>query len=70
MMDAMRTTVTLDPDVAEAIRRLMAERSLTFKEAINTTLRRDLGVERQTQPYRAPALRLGVRPGVDLTKAL
>lgn len=35
----MRTTITLDPDVAELVRRLMAERGLTFKEAVNSAIR-------------------------------
>ncbi|MEN8114897.1 MAG: hypothetical protein ABFS21_10985 [Actinomycetota bacterium] len=39
----MRTTVALDPDVAEKLRQLMKERDITFKEAVNSTLRMGLG---------------------------
>lgn len=35
----MRTTVTLDPDCEQIVRRLMRERGLTFKEAINQAIR-------------------------------
>lgn len=35
----MRTTVTLDPDTEQLIRRRMRERGLTFKEAINDAIR-------------------------------
>ncbi len=31
----MRTTITLDPDVAALVQRAMAERGLGFKEAVN-----------------------------------
>ena len=38
----MRTTLTLDADVAERIRALAHLRQLTFKDAVNMTLRRGL----------------------------
>ena len=31
----MRTTITLDPDTDEAVRRLMRDRGLSFKQAVN-----------------------------------
>lgn len=67
----MRTTVTLDPDVAAQIRALAAERMISFKEALNSTLRAGLAA-RQTprRPYRLPTRRMGLRPGIDLTHAL
>jgi len=34
----MRTTVTLDPDSDAIVRRLMRERKLTFKEALNAAI--------------------------------
>ena len=61
----MRTTVTLEPDVAERLRQIMKERNLTFKEAVNSTLRRGLGEEARTRPYRAPSHAIGLRPGID-----
>jgi len=36
----MRTTVTLDPDVEQIVRRLMRERNIGFKEALNGVIRR------------------------------
>ena len=35
----MRTTVTLEPDVDAIVRRLMRERKLTFKQALNAAIR-------------------------------
>ena len=39
MMPTVRTTVTLDPDVDQIIRRRMRERGLSFKEALNDAIR-------------------------------
>ncbi|MEA3501875.1 MAG: hypothetical protein U9R47_03810 [Actinomycetota bacterium] len=61
----MRTTVTLEPDVAEQLRQIMKERNLTFKEAVNSTLRRGLGREVRARPYRAPSHAMGLKPGID-----
>ena len=47
----------------------MRERSLSFKDAVNLAIRRGLGSEPTTPPYRTPVRNLGV-PKVDLTKAL
>jgi hypothetical protein len=35
----MRTTVTLEPDAEAIVRRLMRERGLTFKQALNEAIR-------------------------------
>lgn len=35
----MRTTVTLDPDTESLVRRLMRERGLSFKQALNDAIR-------------------------------
>ncbi|MGC1851356.1 MAG: CopG family transcriptional regulator [Solirubrobacterales bacterium] len=67
----MRTTVTLDPDVAAKLKETARESGLSFKEVLNSTVRR--GFERgeaKPQPYRVRAQNLGVRPGVNLDKAL
>ncbi len=66
----MRTTVTLDPDVAAKVQALMRERGITFKEAINQALRVGLGQHRESSPYKVPVYDPGLMPGVDLTKAL
>jgi Arc/MetJ family transcription regulator len=66
----MRTTITLDEDVAAQLRRVMRERDLTFKDAVNATLRAGLGAPREQRGYRLPTYRMGVRPGIDLDRAL
>jgi hypothetical protein len=67
----MRTTVTLDPDIAARLHRLSSERGATFKATINATLRAGLDAEsRAMKPYREQTCSLGVQPGIDLTKAL
>ena len=68
----MRTTVTLDDDVAARLRRIARERGISFKEALNRTIRAGLGSESQAVPlpYETPSRSLRLRPGVDLTKAL
>lgn len=68
----MRTTVTLDPDVAAKLKQAARESGSSFKEVLNSTVRR--GFERAgrgAEPYRLPAPeRMEARPGVDLDKAL
>ncbi len=66
----MRTTVTLDADVAAALRALAGERGISFKEALNSSVRRGLGRDRGGDaPYRLPVRSLGLRAGVDLDRA-
>lgn len=70
----MRTTVTLDPDVAAKLKETARDRGISFKEALNGAVRR--GFERgearaKPKPYRLPpAQRMEARPGVNLVKAL
>ncbi len=59
----MRTTLTLDPDVAAKLRALSRERGIPFKEAVNSTLRRGLAPAAARQPYRLPTYSLGLRFG-------
>jgi pheromone shutdown protein TraB len=66
----VRTTVTLDDDVAARLKREARERGVSFKEALNTSVRRGLESEALSQPYRMPTRKLGVKPGVDLDRAL
>lgn len=70
-MRQMRTTVTIDPDLAAKLRRIARERGISFKEALNTMLRAGIGARADAaRPYRLRARRLGLRPGIDLDKAL
>jgi hypothetical protein len=65
----MRTTLTLDEDVAAKLRQFAARRRLSFKEAVNSVLRRGLAAQekksRSAQPFRVPVFRSRFRPGVD-----
>lgn len=66
----MRTTVSIDPDLAARLRRIARERNITFKEALNTALRAGLAHGNESRRYRIRARRMGLRPGVDLDGAL
>jgi hypothetical protein len=71
MMHHMRTTVTLDPDVEAKLRRAMRERDVSFKVAINDAVRAGLGSPTPAaRRFRMTTAPLGVRPGINLDKAL
>ncbi len=66
----MRTTLTLEPDVALKLKKRMAEQKLTLKDAINQALR--IGLEtpesKRKKPFKVEPFALGVLPGIDLDK--
>lgn len=67
----MRTTVTLDPDVAARLKAMARERGISFKEALNTAVRAGLGGGRRVaRPFKHVPQPMGLRPGVTLDKAL
>jgi hypothetical protein len=66
----MRTTVTIDDDLADHVRRLAAERGITFKDALNRSIRAGLAHQAAPRPFKTPARPMRVRRGVDVTKAL
>lgn len=66
----MRTTMTLDEDVAHDLRQLMSQRGSGFKELVNELLRRGLRATEAVEPYEAPTFNSGVLPGIDLDGAL
>ena len=67
----MRTTVTLDPDVETRLRAVMRERGASFKMTLNEALRAGLAYETPTsRRFRVRSAPLGVRPGINLDKAL
>ena len=65
----MRTTVTLDPDVAAYVRRLMRERNLTFKQALNDAVRHGFDKEQTEASPVTPRFAMGT-PTVSLDGAL
>ena len=67
----MRTTVTLEPDVDLLVKRLMRERDLSFKQAINQAIRDGLtSPAGEREPFRTKTYDMGLKPGVNLDKAL
>jgi hypothetical protein len=65
----MRTTVTIDEDVATKLQAEMRrQRSGNFKQILNDVLRRGLLVRRElaaAKPFRVRARRMGKMPGVN-----
>ena len=56
----MRTTVTLDDDLAVRLEQTRAERGMTFKDALNEAVR--LGLSALTDPASAEPQMLNTRP--------
>lgn len=68
----MRTTVTLDADVAAKLKEEARRQKTSFKEVLNSSVRRGLqaGSPEAAKPYRLQPRPLQVRHGVDLDRAL
>lgn len=67
----MRTTLTLDTDLWMRLKELAEERSVSFKEILNSTLRAGLAAAPPAvRPFKVRARPMGVRPGIDLNRAL
>jgi len=66
----MRTTVTLDDDLAAALKRRAHERDLPFKQVLNEAIRAGLNGPVERRRYRMKPGRLRLRPEIDYTKAL
>jgi hypothetical protein len=67
----MRTTLTIDDDLAGLLKRRARELGLPFKDVVNRTLRAGLGEEAKPRRHAAPKTiphRFGFRPGIDLDK--
>lgn len=61
----MRTTVTLDEDVAAEIRRLSRTEGIGISEALNRLARAGAAAPRPASRYRARSAELGLRLSVD-----
>lgn len=65
----MRTTVTLDDDTLALIKRRMAERGTSFKEALNDAIREGAAQRATPAAFVTRTADLGV-PSVNLDRAL
>lgn len=63
----VRTTLTLDPDIAERLRQEAALGKRPFKAIVNQALRKGLGLEpaKPSEPYRIQAHSSAFLPGID-----
>ena len=66
----MRTTLTLDDDVADSLKEQARLLNVPFKRIVNDALRRGIspGVQEDRPVFRITPLSGGFRPGVDLLK--
>lgn len=67
----MRTTLTLDDDLAGLLKRRAQELGVPFKEAVNRTIRAGLGEAAKPARGMVPKTvphSFGFRPGIDLDK--
>ena len=66
----MRTTLTIEPDVAERLRQETARGQRSLKQVVNETLRIGLGLKRKPskRPYKVKAHNSPYRPGIDRAK--
>lgn len=65
----MRTTLTIDDDVAAKLRHEMAKSQRSLKEVVNIFLRRGLQAPRDedlASPFTVKARPMGLRSGFDL----
>lgn len=70
-MLAMRTTLTIDDDLAALLKQRAREMGVPFKEAVNRTIRAGLGDTARPRRGAAPKTvphSFGFKPGVDLDK--
>ena len=67
----MRTTLTLDEDVAKRLEQEVKRRGGTFKSVVNEALRSGLalsGKPRRLSPFKVKPRPLGLKPGIDPDK--
>ncbi|MCU0726648.1 MAG: ribbon-helix-helix domain-containing protein [Planctomycetes bacterium] len=68
----MRTTLTLDDDLAARLRELAQRRGMSFRAVLNDALRRGLTAPeagaRKKRRFRVRTFRSAFRPGVDPLK--
>ena len=69
-MFLMRTTLTLDSDIAQRLRQELASGKKSFKEVVNERLRLGFGLKKAKDrpPYRVKAHSSAFLPGIDQNK--
>ena len=70
-VQAMRTTLTLEDDLAGVLKRRARELGIPFKEAVNRAIRAGLGETAASHAHPPPKTlphSFGLRPGIDLDK--
>ena len=70
-MNATRTTITLDQDVADKLKNEMRRTGTSFKETVNAVLRRGLAPAKHKpvqEPFKVKARDMGLRPGLSYDK--
>lgn len=70
MMRHMRTTLTIDDDLAALLHEQARRTGRTFRDVVNEAIRDGLLRGASESSCVPPVHELGIRPGVDLTKAL
>ena len=68
----MRTTVDINPDLLERVRKLADSEGVSFKEALNRVITRGLKVRTkgEGQAFEIPSYNLGLDRYMDVRKAL
>ena len=67
----MRTTLTIDDDLAGILKQKARQAGVPFKEILNRTIRAGLGGPEGTRPHNPPKTishSFGFAPGIDLDK--
>ena len=67
----MRTTLTIDDDIAAILKRETKRKGISFKVLVNASLRRGLAAEQILPPRNEVKTRppsFGFKPGIDLDK--
>ena len=67
----MRTTLTLDEDIAVKLKAESRKTGRPFRDTVNSCLRAGLSVRKQSaaaRPFRVKARDMGLRPGINIDK--
>lgn len=67
----MRTTLTLDEDIAAKLKAESRKTGRPFRDTVNACLRAGLTLRKQgdsARPFRVKARDLGLRPGINIDK--